>query len=254
MTTDADAASAFYEAVVGWKIAAEPDPQAPGMDYRMILRDSGQAAGGVLNLTPEMTEGGARPGWFGYIHVGDVDDEVDRVMASGGNTMMPATTLPGVGRFALVTDPLGAPYYLMAPEPPEGSDEGPQSGVFTVDQPQTVRWNELVTPDDIAAVAYYTGHYGWTQDGAMPMGELGDYRFIQCDGVAIGAVMKKAEFMPVSGWSFYVGVDDIDRAVTAAKNNGGKVLGEPMEIPGGEFSVQLFDPQGAYFGLVGPRL
>lgn len=253
MTTDAAAASAFYDAVVGWTIAPEPDPLAPGMDYRMIMRDVGRAAGGVLTLTPEMTAGGARPCWLGYIYVADVDDEVEKVLESGGATMMPATTMPGIGRMAMVTDPFGAAYYLMTPQPPEGSGEDQTSDVFTVDQPQTVRWNELVTPDDIAAVAYYTEHYGWTQEGAMPMGELGDYRFIQCDGVAIGAVMKKAEFMPVSGWSFYVGVDDIDRAVTAAKDNGGKVLGDPMEIPGGEFSVQLFDPQGAYFGLVGPR-
>jgi predicted enzyme related to lactoylglutathione lyase len=35
---------------------------------------------------------------------------------------------------------------------------------------------------------------------------------------------------------------------------GGTILVEPMEIPGGEFSLNVMDPQGAAFGLVGPRV
>ena len=59
--------------------------------------------------------------------------------------------------------------------------------------------------------------------------------------------------MPVSLWSFYIGVDDIDRAAKAIADNGGKILNGPMEIPGGEFALNGMDPQGASFGLVGPR-
>ena len=87
----------------------------------------------------------------------------------------------------------------------------------------------------------------------MPMGELGDYRFIQHSGEAIGAIMGLMPGMPMSVWSYYIGVDDIDRAVAAVRTNGGQVVVEPMEIPGGEFSCNGVDPQGAMFGLVGPR-
>jgi uncharacterized protein len=38
------------------------------------------------------------------------------------------------------------------------------------------------------------------------------------------------------------------------KANGGTILVEPMEIPGGEYSLNVMDPQGAHFGLVGPRI
>jgi predicted enzyme related to lactoylglutathione lyase len=31
------------------------------------------------------------------------------------------------------------------------------------------------------------------------------------------------------------------------------ILQEPIEIPGGEYSLTAVDPQGAVFGLVGPR-
>ena len=54
-------------------------------------------------------------------------------------------------------------------------------------------------------------------------------------------------------WDLYIGVDDIDRAVAAVAAGGGELLGEIQEIPGGEFSVHARDPQGAHFGMVGPR-
>ena len=87
----------------------------------------------------------------------------------------------------------------------------------------------------------------------MPMGELGDYRFIQRGEVGLGAVMPLMEGYPVPVWSFYIGVDDIDRAHAAVTANGGTVTSEPMEIPGGEYAMNGIDPQGAPFGLVGPR-
>jgi predicted enzyme related to lactoylglutathione lyase len=256
MTSDPDAAATFYGSVVGWKIGANEMPQA-GMDYRMIERVDGGGAGcgyngGVLALDDEMIGQGASPGWFGYIYVPDVDAKAAEIVAEGGQVHVPATTMEGVGRFAMVTDPQGAAFYLMTPQPP-ADDPDATSDVFSVDKPQTIRWNELVVPDDEAAVAFYKKHFGWKQEGAMPMGEYGDYRFIQLGDIGIGAVMKKADFMPVTGWTYYIGVDDIDRALAAVNEGGGQVQGEPMQVPGGEFTVYACDPQGAWFGLVGPR-
>jgi predicted enzyme related to lactoylglutathione lyase len=37
------------------------------------------------------------------------------------------------------------------------------------------------------------------------------------------------------------------------RSGGGQVFQEPMEIPGGEYALNGADPQGALFGLVGPR-
>ena len=63
MTTDPDAATKFYGDVVGWKISES----IPGdQDYRMIGRSDGGFAGGVLGLTDEMRQHGARPIWLGY--------------------------------------------------------------------------------------------------------------------------------------------------------------------------------------------
>lgn len=249
LTNDATASKAFYDAVVGWDIQTES--QFPN-DYRMIGRSDGGFAGGVLPLTDEMRAQGARPVWLGYVHVDDVDAAVAAMTADGAGTVMPPFDIPNVGRVAMITDPSGAPLYIMKPTPPEGSPDA-QSDVFSVDQAQRVRWNELSTTDQDRAVAFYSKHFGWSQEGAMPMGDMGDYKFIQADGVGIGAIMVKPPQRPVSSWLYYIGVDDIDRAVKAVSDGGGQILFGPNEIPGGEFSLVGIDPQGAAFGLVGPR-
>jgi len=249
ITPTPEGAKSFYDAVVGWDIG----PKLPGdMDYRMIVRSDGGNAGGVLRLSQDMADHGARPIWLGYIAVDDVDGIIAQIEAKGGKVQMPATDIPDVGRIAMVADPQGAPFYVMKPTPPAG-DEEKVSDVFSVDQPQHVRWNELSTTDPAAALEFYTSLFGWEKGDSMPMGEMGDYQFLNHGGRMIGAIMPKMPDMPVSLWSYYIGVDDIDRAVAAINDKSGKVLNGPMEIPGGEFALNGMDPQGASFGLVGPR-
>ena len=249
MTPDPEGSKAFYDAVVGWNIG-EAAPEFNG--YRMIGRSDGKFAGGVMPLTAEMQQHGARPTWLGYIHVIDVDESVRQIAQAGGKALMQPFDIPNVGRIALVTDPQGAPFYVMKPIPPADDPTG-KSDVFSPDQPQRVRWNELSTSDPDAAVGFYTRQFGWKQEGDMDMGEMGKYRFIQSGPVTIGAIMRKPPPLPVSVWTYYIGVDDIDRAVAAIDNGGGRILNGPMEIPGGEFALNGMDPQGAAFGFVGPR-
>lgn len=251
MTPDPAGAAAFYGAVVGWTIASHADPAAGDMDYRMIGRSDGGNAGGVLALNADMLAGGARPIWIGYLEVDDVDAAVDAIKADGGAVQMGPMDIP-VGRIAMVADPQGAPFYVMAPVPPPGM-EGMESDVFSVTEPQHMRWNELATSDPDGAIAFYKKHFGWGQDGEMPMGELGAYRFIQRGDVGIGAAMPLMQGYPVPVWNFYIGVDDIDRAHAAVTANGGTITNEPMEIPGGEYAMNAIDPQGAPVGFVGPR-
>lgn len=250
ITPDPAAAKRFYDAVVGWDIATES--VAPDTEYRMIGRSDGGNAGGVLTLTDEMTSNGARTVWLGYLCTKDVDAAVEAIVADGGSAMMPPWDQPGVGRLAMVTDPDGAPFYLMDPLPPVGLPDA-VSDVFSVDRSQHVRWNELSADDPDRAIAFYRKHFGWGQEGGMSMGEMGDYKFLQHDGVSIGAVMPKPPQMSRAAWTFYIGVDDIDRAAAAITEGGGQIISGPMEIPGGEFATDAFDPAGAHFGLVGPR-
>jgi predicted enzyme related to lactoylglutathione lyase len=252
MTPDPAAAKSFYDAVVGWSVDAKGTSMPNGSEYRMIGRSDGGHAGGVLTLTPDMQSHGAFPGWFGYLHTPDVDAAAKALTEAGGEVHMAPTDMEGVGRMAMVSDPQGAAFYLMKPTPPAGQPDA-VSDVFSPTDAQHVRWNELATSDPDAAISLYTGLFGWTQNGDMDMGAMGKYRFIQQNGTGIGAIMKTMPDAPQSAWSFYFGVDDIDRAAEAIRAGGGTISHGPAEIPGGEFSLNARDPQGANFGLVGPR-
>ncbi len=256
MTTDADAAARFYEAILPWTVGNQPD-------YREIQATEG-GVGGMLPLTAEMTAGGARPAWVAYINVDDVDKMVESIEHGGGKVYMPARDMPGIGRFAMVADPQGASFYVMKPVPPADNPDM-ASNAFSYDRPREghCAWNELATSDPADALHFYGQRFGWVKDGEMDMGPMGTYEFIRHIGHApdgspigkgmLGAVMPKMPQIPVSAWTFYFRVADIDAAAAAITANGGQILVGPMEIPGGEYSLNGMDPQGAAFGLVGKK-
>jgi len=248
MTPDPDGATAFYGAVVpGWTVG---QPIGGDQDYRIIGRSDGGSAGGVLALTEDMRQHGARPVWLGYIGADDVDATARQVEAKGGKLLMPAFDIPQ-GRIAMVTDPQGNPFYIMKPIPPAGQEDR-QSDVFSPDQPQRVSWNELSTADPVAARTFYGELFGWTSDDFMPMGEYGEYRFFDHGSLRIGAV---SGMMPDGhpGWRYYIRVPSISKAVEAVTAGGGTITLEPMEVPGGDTIVIGNDPQGAEFALVGGK-
>jgi len=245
MTTDGDAATRFYEAVVGWKIH-EGSPEYKG--YRMIGRDDGGNAGGILPLTDEMLQGGAKPIWLGYINVSDVDEKVSAIRQAGGTIHLPPTDIPNVGRIAMVSDPQGAPFYVMKPIPPADQPDA-KSDVFSRSAVQRCGWNELLTTDEKAARQFYGQQFGWTSDNFMPMGDLGEYRFFDHHGEGIGAVFNTPDDGP--RWRFYFRVPSIAAAKDAAEKAGGKIVMGPMQVPTGDWIIGGTDPQGAEFALVG---
>ena len=249
MTPDPDAASRFYGDVIGWTVG--PKMAGSDMDYRMIGRSDGGNAGGMLGLSAEMIKGGAHPLWIPYLHADNVDAKVAAIVDEGGAEQMPATTLP-VGRIAMVKDPQGVPIYLMTPIPPPGM-ENMESDVFSVTEPQRVRWNELASPDQQASMDFYARHFGFEFNNAMPMGELGDYCFIDHDARTLGAIMRRQDESQPAVWMMYFGVPSVAAAKRAIEAGGGTVLMGPHEVPGGDWIVVATDPQGAGFGVVGPQ-
>jgi uncharacterized protein len=193
---------------------------------------------------------------MGYILVDDVDASAAAVTAAGGSIHMQPWEIPGIGRMAFVADPQGAMFYIMKPTPPADNPDG-ESTSFAATAPIVghCAWNELYTTDPVAAKAFYAKLFGWVKDGEMNMGPLGKYEFLQdaAGRFSLGGVMLKMPQMPVPFWNYYFRVPDIDRAATAIRLHGGTVLEDPAEIPGGDFSMNALDPQGAGFALVGAR-
>ncbi len=53
-------------------------------------------------------------------------------------------------------------------------------------------------------------------------------------------------------WLAWVAIDDVDAAAVRVTNNGGTVMGEPMDYPGVGRMVVAQDPAGVTFGLITP--
>lgn len=244
MTNDPAASRAFYSSVVGWTIDAEAP--AGDMDYRMIGAPDG-FAGGMLTLTDGMRAGGARPMWLGYFGADDVDATLEKIVAKGGAVQMPAHDVPDVGRIAMVSDPQGVPIYVMRGASDEDSTAFQRRGIGHVS------WNELMTSDADAALAFYGEVFDVRKVGGMPMPDGGEYSFFAHGGdEAIGAMMTRTDGQPPA-WGFYFRVPDIEDGKGKVETDGGTVVFGPMEVPGGEFVLNAIDPHGVPFGLVAPK-
>jgi len=246
-TTDAAAAQEFYGGLVGWSFSSGPNVEG----YWLFAAD-GPNVGGLLALTPAMIDDGAVPMWTGYITVDDVDASAAAVTKAGGKILMQPWDIDDVGRIALVTDPQGALFYISKPLINDKSES------FVGETPTIGHcgWNDLCTSDPQAAKSFYGDLFGWELADSMDMGPAGTYEMYRngADGERLlGGIMPKPEEMPMSLWSFYFRVASIDTAVTYVQDNGGSVMMDPMEVPGGEWVFAGVDPQGAMFSVLGPR-
>lgn len=252
MTPDPAAVTPYYHAVLGWDIPAEGNAMPNGAEYRTIARKDGGRAGGVLTLNQGMLDAGARPCWFAYFHVEDVEAALDKAISLGASVWMGVQDEPEAGRMALIADPQGAPFYIISPTPPPGMEDM-KIDVFDPAKPGHCRWMQLDTTDAPAANDFYTTLFGWSTRDTMPMGDAGDYRFIDFEGTRIGA------FNPMIGdgqqplWLLYFGVEDIEAARAAVLANGGTVALDVHQVPGGDWIFVSIDPAGATVAFVGPR-
>ena len=251
MTPDPAAVAPFYRATLGWDVQAQGTATASGHPYSMIGRADGGFAGGVLTLTADMRQNGARAGWLPYFEVDDVGATAAKAKALDGSVWMGPMDM-GVGTIAMIGDPQGAAFYAMDPLPPPGQPDA-QSDVFKTKAPGHCWWNELETTDEPGATAFYTALLGWSAGQAMPMGDKGHYRFVEAGGEQIGAINPwMADYMRV-GWLPYFGVADIDAARAAAEAEGGTVTHDVHQVPNGYFIFTATDPAGAPVGFVGPK-
>ena len=246
MTTDLEAGLDFYRSVVGWTASPHPGNEVGGKPY-MILEASGRGVGGAMQLTDAMCGGGARPGWVGYIGVDDCDGTARAIAEAGGRILMNPDDIEGVGRFAMVADPGGAPFYLLDPKPMEGQNPGPMPRMAK----GGIGWHELYTSQgQEAAFDFYASRFGWETIDTLNMGPMGAYRIFGIDGEGMGGMMNKPDNIPASGWTFYFVVDGIDAATDRAKAAGAHVMMGPMEVPDGSWVMMGMDPQDASFALV----
>jgi uncharacterized protein len=242
MTTDVEAATAFYTTVMGWSAW---DASAPGRAYALFTAGKA-AAGGVMELPVDARAMGARPGWIGYVSVDDVDATAERIGRLGGVVHVPPTDLPDISRFSVFADPQAARLALfkwLRPDQPQPAE---------LDASGHVGWHELLAADWETAFTFYSALFGW-QKADADVDETGTYQLFSAGGQPIGGMVTKPPELPAPFWLYYFNVGDIDAAAQRVKAGGGEILNGPLEVPGGSSIVRCIDPQGAIFALEGMR-
>ncbi len=107
-------------------------------------------------------------------------------------------------------------------------------------------WVDTGQPDPDAAAAFYGGLFGWEFQDRMPPGAPGRYLVATLRGKDVAAVGSPTPGMPAEpSWITYVAVDDAAAAAARARQAGGTLLVEPMEIPGAGRMAGIADPEGA---------
>jgi len=111
-------------------------------------------------------------------------------------------------------------------------------------------WIELFTPDVAQARKFYGDVFGWTSHATGE--EYGGYVIFERDGEPIAGCMKNDGSSGPSIWSVYLASDDVAATAEKAKEHGGQVVVEPMQV--GEMGHMAFvvDPGGASVGVWQP--
>jgi predicted enzyme related to lactoylglutathione lyase len=235
MTTDVEGAKAFYQKVVGWTYAS------PQLGYH-VTQAGDHGVGGIME-TPEHLKG-MPPFWSGYVYTPDVDAACKQVVEYGGKVLRQPWNIAETIRMAVVADPDGAVLNIMQPLSKEERTwraEGAHG---------TVGWNELHAGSLDAAWDFYSKMFGWTKGHAHDMGPAGVYQLFQVNGKDVGGMMKKMDQTPQAVWLYYFMVDGIDAAAQRVRDAGGTIAMGPHEVPGGQWILHAFDPQGGHLCLL----
>ena len=110
MTTDPAKAGAFYKSLVGW--STQDMPMGP-MTYTLFKRADGTDAAGMMKIPDDMK--GVPPHWTNYFQITDVQATLAKAKSLGAGVLVPVTSIPGKGQFAILTDPQGAAFAVFQP-------------------------------------------------------------------------------------------------------------------------------------------
>jgi uncharacterized protein len=227
VTSDADAAKAFYAEVFGWDY--HDNPMGDGMVYSTVLVD-GRAAAALY------ASGEQPPHWNSYVTVASVDEATEKAGALAAHVLAAPFDVMEVGRMSVIADPTGAVLCLW--------EARQHIGAAVVNAPGALTWNDLITPAPDAAARFYGDLFGWSY---LDIPDSGGYRVIRNGERSNGGIVSR-EGMPPS-WIPYFGHADVGALHGRIAALGGRALSEPVAVPSGRFAV-FADPQGAVFAAI----
>lgn len=239
MSTDPAATDAFYTGVLGWSV--ETESTMPN-GYRSWTQGN-EPFGGVVPWEAAVSPGS----WMAYIQISELDALVDHAEDLGGTIHIEPTEIPGIGRFAIIADPTGAPFYLLELPP----DRRASGSLYDRGEGFPI-WNELITTGLDAATTFYRNLIGWEMSAIAPGAH--PYTVAKADGVAAAGLYQPEHPPAHSMWIVSFQTSDIDAAIERVQRLGGKVIHPVNEAPGIGRTAWVADPTGVVFGLMQPEI
>jgi uncharacterized protein len=235
---DLNASIEFYGGLFGWDVPETETAEQTGGYRQVMLR--GKPVSGMMPLMQE----GQPPAWTSYVSVADADVVAGKVRDAGGAVIAEPMEVLDLGKMAVFADPAGAVFGVWQP--------GTFVGAELVNEPGALSWNELNNRDPEAAKSFYGDVFGWTFE-TQDMGPAGKYTTINLGGNPVGGILDQRERgvpeeVP-SYWGVYFAVENTDATLERAKQLGGGVMVEPVDIPVGRFAI-LTDPHGVGFAVI----
>jgi predicted enzyme related to lactoylglutathione lyase len=126
----------------------------------------------------------------------------------------------------------------------------------------TVWWVELIAANDVKSAAHYNSVLGWTSkrdalsDGEKPaQPDEPAYTLFMANGNEVAGAYRANPSDPVKDrpmWIVYFQVDNVDKAISRAVSQGGRLLLSPYDVPGSARMALLADIDGIPFGVAAP--
>jgi predicted enzyme related to lactoylglutathione lyase len=231
---DLEKALEFYGAIFGWTF--EVGPPETGR-YTMCLLDGKPVAG----LSSNAGQGATECWWTVYFATDDCDATAKRIADAGGTLTTETMEIPGRGRLLLANDSVGTPFALW--------EAGPFVGAATVNEPNSLLRNDLITAEPERARSFYASVFDFTLDGD-PNSPERDFTFLRRpDGHEIGGVLGDSKAAKPR-WEHLFLVTDADAAAAAATAAGGAGA-QPEDFFYGRVA-EITDPFGARFAVGSP--
>jgi len=234
-TFDLQDARQFYTDCFGWKY------QDIGDGY-LVCETEGTPAAGLYTMPEKFQRIGMPSFWMSYIHVGHIDQIVDKAKKGGAKIELGPQPAPGGGLVALIRDPAGAGFTCY---------EGEQPGGQNRENLNAMVWNELHVSSIELVEPFYREVFGWviTQSDEADRYEIRlPSREILKEPFAGIRVTDNAIKGDKEYWGVYFSVADIQTMEDKIDRAGGEVVAK--QSLNGRNTVLSYDSQGAAFYLM----
>jgi predicted enzyme related to lactoylglutathione lyase len=115
-------------------------------------------------------------------------------------------------------------------------------------------WVDTNQPDPEAAVAFYSGLFGWECENVMPAGSDVPYFVARLRGLDVAGVGALPPDGPTeAGWNTYISVESADETAAKVAEAGGQALMEPADVMDQGRAAVFSDPEGAVFCVWQPK-